>query len=155
RSTLYVADPAAGLVRALDPRAGTLTAIAGGGDRLGTDGDGGPATAASLLPRSLAFDGEGHLILRDGLSGSFRGVNLDTGVLGSVLPWLKGTCATGGVDACSSDCRVSYDRAGTPFVSGIFCIAAGTSLGTVRSVSPGVARYARDGSFVPIAGRAP
>jgi RHS repeat-associated protein len=62
--SLYVSDTGNGRVRRVDP-GGTIRTVAGGGDP-GALGDGGPATAASLLrPRGLALAADGTLYVAE------------------------------------------------------------------------------------------
>ena len=66
---LYVADSENSRIRRIDPE-GTITTIAGTGER-GFSGDGGPATEARLAyPGGLAVDGSGNLYVAD--SGNSR-----------------------------------------------------------------------------------
>lgn len=79
---LYFAESAAGLVRRIESD-GTLTTVAGSGDR-GSDGDGGPATEASLgSPSGLALGG-GVLYVSDALENRVRMVDLAAGTIDGV-----------------------------------------------------------------------
>ena len=79
---LYFAESAAGLVRRIESD-GTLATVAGSGVR-GSDGDGGPATEASLgSPSGLALGG-GVLYVADVAEHRVRGVDLETGTIDAV-----------------------------------------------------------------------
>jgi uncharacterized protein (TIGR03437 family) len=65
---LFLADQSENRVRKIDPN-GIITTFAGGGTPAGGQGDGGPATAASLLsPLSITGDDNGNLYI----SGGYR-----------------------------------------------------------------------------------
>ena len=68
---LYIADTRNHCVRKVDST-GTITTIAGSGER-GFGGDGGQATAAQLYsPLDVAVDGEGNLYVADSLNRRIR-----------------------------------------------------------------------------------
>jgi sugar lactone lactonase YvrE len=80
-STLYVADSAGAVVRALDLGTGNETVVAGNGVSNVTSGDGGPATAASIyVPENLAISGRSLYIA----SNRIRRVDLNTGIITTV-----------------------------------------------------------------------
>ncbi|MBZ5633609.1 MAG: SMP-30/gluconolactonase/LRE family protein [Acidobacteriia bacterium] len=73
---LYVADTAGHRVRKISPD-GTMTTVAGNGSG-GQQGDGGPATQASLYyPKGLALDRSGNLYIADWLNSRVRVVTTD------------------------------------------------------------------------------
>lgn len=73
---LYVADTAGHRVRKVTPD-GTITTVAGNGNG-GFQGDGGPATQASLYyPKGLATDKAGNLFIADWLNSRVRVVTPD------------------------------------------------------------------------------
>lgn len=79
---VYFAEAGAGLIRRIESD-GTLTTVAGSGMR-GSDGDGGPATEASLgSPSGLALGG-GVLYVADALEHRVRMVDLATGTIDAV-----------------------------------------------------------------------
>ena len=72
---LYIADRGNHRIRRIDP-SGTITSIAGTGER-GFSGDGGPAVAAQLnFPAGVAADGSGNLYIADEWSNRIRRVDL-------------------------------------------------------------------------------
>lgn len=76
RGNLYIADRDNHAIRKVDP-AGTITTVAGSGNR-GYSGNGGPATAADLSrPQSVAVDSDGNIYLSDSDNHVIRRVGLD------------------------------------------------------------------------------
>lgn len=76
RGNLYIADRDNHAIRMVDP-AGTITTVAGSGNR-GFAGNGGPATAADLSrPQSVAVDPLGNIYLSDSDNHVIRRVGLD------------------------------------------------------------------------------
>jgi len=72
--TLYIADRGNNRIRKLAAD-GTITTIAGTGER-GTDGDGGPATAARVdQPEDVAVDSSGNVFLISSIAGIVRKVD--------------------------------------------------------------------------------
>jgi sugar lactone lactonase YvrE len=73
---LYVADTNNHRVRVIDLSSGTITTIAGTGEK-GYGGDGGPASAAKLnRPFGLAFDAHGDLYISDTFNSRIRKLKL-------------------------------------------------------------------------------
>ena len=74
---LYIGDMINERIRKVAPD-GTITTVAGTGER-GFGGDGGPATAARMNhPQGLAVDDSGNLYIADALNNSIRKVALDS-----------------------------------------------------------------------------
>ncbi len=81
-------------VRRIDATTGLISTAAGNGIE-GFDGDGGPATAASLdFPMGLATDSAGNLFIADTLNRRVRRVNAVTGIITTVAG--NGQAAYGG-----------------------------------------------------------
>ena len=81
---LYIADPAASVVRRVDAATGIITTVAGDGN-FGDGGDGGPATLASLsYPFGLAVDLSGNLYITDQINSRIRKVDVATGFITTV-----------------------------------------------------------------------
>ena len=81
---LYIADTYNERIRRVDST-GTITTIAGTGER-GFSGDGGPATAARLaFPRGVALDGAGNLYIADRLNHRIRKLTPMNGPVALVL----------------------------------------------------------------------
>ncbi len=83
---LFIADSDNDRIREVNHATGIITTIAGGGAPTNGVGDGGPATAASLLtPTGLAVDAAGDLLfIADKFDDRIREVNLATGVITTV-----------------------------------------------------------------------
>lgn len=98
---LLIADTNNGRVRVVDS-AGKIDTLYGTDPTpIDNDGDGGPASAASLgLPAGLALDGSGHLFVGTREGQSIRRIDIATGivttVVGDVDPHGVGPLATGG-----------------------------------------------------------
>jgi streptogramin lyase len=78
---LYVAEAGSHCVRKVDLKAGTITTVAGTGEK-GYAGDGGPATKATLNePYAVAVDANGDLYIADRLNAVVRKVDGGSGVI--------------------------------------------------------------------------
>jgi Bacterial Ig-like domain (group 2)/Divergent InlB B-repeat domain len=114
RRTLYLADSASSVVRAIDLTLSTpqITTFAGGGAPPGPGfGDGGPASQASLsVPARLSVGPDGYLYIADTGRNRIRRVGLDTQ---RIEGWLSGDSAFCRFGACA----VSWDAAGRAFVT--------------------------------------
>jgi len=77
---IYIADPSNSRVRKISN--GVISTVAGTG-QAGYSGDGGPATAAQLVPAELAFDQLGNLYVSDTGHNVIRKVNL-AGIISTV-----------------------------------------------------------------------
>ena len=79
---LYIADTFSDRIRRVDST-GTITTVAGSGER-GYSGDGGPAVQAQLaIPSSIALDGDGNLYIADRFNHRIRLVD-STGTITTV-----------------------------------------------------------------------
>src|SRR4029450_466500 len=82
--TIYLALREGNTLYRIDPKNRTLHHLAGPGEQ-GWTGDGGPARAAKLSgPKGLALSGR-NLYVADTESHTIRRVNLDTGIINTVL----------------------------------------------------------------------
>jgi glucose/arabinose dehydrogenase/sugar lactone lactonase YvrE len=82
---LYVADGPAHRVRRIDALTGIITTVAGDGID-GSEGDGGPATAARLsYPSSLAVDVAGNLWIGDEQAHRVRFVDFSHGIISTLV----------------------------------------------------------------------
>ncbi len=78
---LYISDQTNHVVREVAAGTGTISTIAGTG-KIGSSGDGGPATSAEFeSPSSLALDQIGNLFIADSVSGLVRILNLKSGII--------------------------------------------------------------------------
>jgi sugar lactone lactonase YvrE len=81
---LYIADRSNSRIRRVDATTGIITTVAGNGS-YGFNGDGGPATAASLFaPAGVALDGSGNLYIADTGNHRIRRVDATTGTITTV-----------------------------------------------------------------------
>ncbi len=82
---LYVADQSNNRIRMIDTTTGIITTIAGDGEAT-YNGDGMPAIESGLAgPSGMAFDADGHLIIADTFNSRIRKVNLETGLIETIL----------------------------------------------------------------------
>lgn len=78
---IYVVERDSHAVRKIDRASGTISTVAGTGEP-GFSGDGGPATEAQLrIPHSIAFDGNGDLLICDIGNHRIRRLSLATGII--------------------------------------------------------------------------
>ena len=79
--TVYVVERQGNTVRAVDPRTGVITTVAGTGKK-GDSGDGGPARAATFNgPKELAVDARGNLFVVDTENHAIRRIDARTGLV--------------------------------------------------------------------------
>lgn len=79
--TVYVVDRGARKIRRVDGKTGTITTLAGTGEK-GSAGDDGPANRAALRePHDVVLDGRGGLLIADVADGRIRRVDLRTGTI--------------------------------------------------------------------------
>lgn len=82
---LYISDTEADVIRVMDLALGTIDAFAGTGEAGGA-GDDGPAVDAQLNgPRDLEIGPDGDLYFADTDNGKIRAVELETGVIRTVV----------------------------------------------------------------------
>jgi streptogramin lyase len=82
---LFVADTGNNAVRRIDARTGVVTTIAGGPQRRGYAGDGGPAVAAQLRgPHSIQFGRDGSLYVCDVGNHVVRRIDFATGIITTI-----------------------------------------------------------------------
>jgi sugar lactone lactonase YvrE len=98
---IYVVERDSHAVRKIDRATGTISTVAGTGEP-GFSGDGGPATEAQLrIPHSIAFDGNGDLLICDIGNHRIRRLSLATGQIdtyagtGEMLPTPDGAPLAG------------------------------------------------------------
>jgi hypothetical protein len=149
---VLVAEPV--LIQEVNVTTGVITTVAGNGNS-GYNGDGIPATSASLDdPRGLAVDAAGNIFFADDGNNRVREVNASTGLISTIA----GTGTEGyngdGIPATSAELSqpqaVAVDAAGDIFIADYFPndrvreVFAGT--GTIFTVAgTGVGGYNGDG----------
>jgi NHL repeat len=127
---VYIADKNNDRVRVVDP-GGTITTFAGSGEITPDIGDGGPATAASLLgPMGLALDGKGNVYISE--SVRVRRVSPD-----GTIATIAGTGKLGhsGDDGPATKARVNHVEAVAVDGAGNVYLAE-TNSHRVRKVTP-------------------
>jgi DNA-binding beta-propeller fold protein YncE len=83
--TAYILERQGSTLRAVDPRTGIITTVAGSGARAYT-GDDGPAIAATFnAPKELTIDREGNLLIVDTENHAIRAVDLRTRRVATVV----------------------------------------------------------------------
>ena len=101
--TLYIAEGYNCRLRRVEPD-GIITTIAGTGV-CGFDGDGGPATEASLnFVSDVAFDGNGGLLLAEPFNCRVRRIDLAAGTIETVIG--DGSCSYNGEDVPAEEAGV-------------------------------------------------
>ncbi len=82
---LYIADSGNHRIRMVDTAAGIITTVAGNGE-VGSEGDGGKATSASLnFPEGVAIDVEGNIYVADSGNNRIRTVERKSGIIKTIL----------------------------------------------------------------------
>ena len=83
--TVYILERQGSTLRAVDPRSGIITTVAGTGER-GYRGDDGPALAAVFdAPKELAIDREGNLLVVDTENHVIRRIDLRTLTVATIV----------------------------------------------------------------------
>ena len=107
-------------IRKVDAAMGTISTIAGTGER-GYGGDGGPAAEAMLsLPRGLAADGPGNLYIADTFNDRIRKVDAFTGIISTIAGGEWGYSGDGGPATeamLKSPAGVAVDGAGNLYIA--------------------------------------
>ena len=86
---LFIADSANNRIRRVDAASGLIATIAGTGI-IGSTGDGGPATAATISnPTGLALDPAGNLFFSDSGNNTVRRIDAFTGLISTVASHLS------------------------------------------------------------------
>jgi sugar lactone lactonase YvrE len=120
---IYIADSSNDRIRKIDFRSGIITTLAGNGIR-GFNGDGGPASAASLgFPVAIEVNQAGEVFIADILNRRIRKVDAQTGRITTLAGnGLEGLSGDGGpaIDAVlSGPAALIIDSAGNPvFIDG-------------------------------------
>ena len=116
---LYLADEFNRRVRRVDPL-GTITTVAGTGER-GYSGDGGPAAAAQLdVPTGLAVDGSGNLYVADRGNDRVRRVDpagTITTVAGNGSPGFGGDGGAATAAQLDAPSNLALDAAGNLYIA--------------------------------------
>jgi len=120
RGDVFLDDFVNGRIRRVDAVTGIITTVAGSGVS-GYDGDGGPATSASLRgPKSVALDEQGNLFIGDWRNYRVRRVDTATGIITTVAGYGQSLFRGEGEAATSAGFipfGVAVDRAGDFFIA--------------------------------------
>ena len=152
---LYIADYGNSRIRKVTP-AGTITTVAGNGQQ-GYSGDGGPATAASLMsPAGVAVDAAGNLYIADTDNSRIRKVTpagTITTVAGNGQPGYSGDGGPATAASLLAPCGVAVDATGSLYIADELggLIRKVTSGGTITTVA-GNGRYGYSGDGGPATG---
>ncbi len=144
-SNLFIADTNHLRVRRVDAATNLISTVAGTG-KFGTDGDGGPATSASLDPYSLTVDRSQKLYIGD-VSGRIRRTTVTACffTIGTPVVYVASGGTTGSVTVKATSPNCPYNVSSSlPFVT-ITSGASGTGTGTVMftvASAPGTNRTA-------------
>src|SRR6516162_1161241 len=88
--TVYILERQGSTLRAVDPRSGVISTVAGTGAR-GYGGDGGPAKAAVFdAPKELALDPGGNILIVDTENHAIRCIHAATGIVETIAGGRKG-----------------------------------------------------------------
>ena len=118
---VYISDSTNNRVRKIDAATGTITTVAGNGNR-DYSGDGGPAVKASIaFPMGLAVDRDGHLYIADARNHRIRRVDGKTGIITSVAG--QGMRGLGGDNGSALSALLSYPTSVTVDEEGNLYIA--------------------------------
>jgi len=94
--TVYILERQGSSLRAVDPRTGVITTVAGTGAR-GYGGDGGPALAAVFdAPKELAIEPGGDLLIVDTENHAIRRFDIKSGTVETIAGGHKGSGGDGG-----------------------------------------------------------
>ncbi len=94
--TLYILERQGSTLRAIDPRTGVITTVAGTGAR-GYSGDGGPArTAVFDAPKEFALDPGGDILIVDTENHAIRRIFRASGIVETIAGGRKGGEGDGG-----------------------------------------------------------
>ena len=94
--TVYILERQGSTLRAVDPKTGVITTVAGTGAR-GYSGDGGPALAAVFdAPKEFALGPNGDILIVDTESHAIRRIDAATGIVETIAGGHKGPEGDGG-----------------------------------------------------------
>jgi Chitobiase/beta-hexosaminidase C-terminal domain/FG-GAP-like repeat/Bacterial Ig-like domain (group 3)/NHL repeat len=155
---LYIADSGNARIRMVNAGTGIITTVAGGGSSPGpSQGDGGPATSASLTaPIDVALDPQGNLYIADDGASRVRKVAVATGIISTVAGNGDRGSSGDGLPATQAEAvpyGLAVDGAGDLYISSGSVVrelaAGGTSLTTFAG--SGYTGYSGDGGSATLA----
>ncbi len=134
---LYISDTNNNEVRVVSAKTGVISAFAGTGQVSSTNGDGGPAAAATLShPEGIAFDKAGDLYIADTWNHVVRMVSAATGDIstvagGNIYPAPLGDGGPATAASLSSPAALAFDSQGDLYIADygrIRRVAAGSGI---------------------------
>ncbi len=130
---IYIADYYSYRVRKVDVVTGIIHTIAGNGTNSST-GDGGPATAATIIPTNICTDGIGNVFVSDN-SGNIRKIDAVTGIISHVASiFAEGMC---------------FDALGNLYIGSNFWVfKIDTATGVIDTIG-GTGAYLYNGDGIP------
>jgi sugar lactone lactonase YvrE len=155
---LYIADIISDRIRIVDANTGIISTVAGGGPSPGpSEGDGGPATSASLVePFDVALDAQGDLYIADDGAARVRKVTAATGIISTIAGNGDRGSSGDGLPATEAEADpygLAVDAAGDLYISNFGVLrelaAGATTLTTVAGT--GYYGYSGDGGSPTLA----
>jgi sugar lactone lactonase YvrE len=116
---LYIADAGNSRVRKVTEADGTISTVAGNGQRV-SSGDGGPAAAAGVSPYGVAVDAARNLYVADSFNNQIRKIGADgaiTTIAGISTPGYSGDGGPATSAAITGPNSVAVDRAGSIYIA--------------------------------------
>jgi sugar lactone lactonase YvrE len=114
---VYIADPGNARIRKVDP-AGVITTFAGGGN---TQGDGGPATSATVFASAITTDAAGNVYIAESGPGLIRKVDAITKIITTIAGGGPFNATGEGLPATTANLRspngIALDSAGNLYIS--------------------------------------
>ena len=153
---LYIADRDDSRVRLVAASSGVITTVAGNGN-VGSTGDGGPATSASVgEPQALALDSSGNLYIAERYLGLVRKVTVSTGIISTVAGYGNPGSSGDGGPALKAEINpqgLAVDAAGNLYLSDAAAIReVSAATGVISSVAGnGYYGYSGDGGSATVA----
>jgi len=154
---LFVADSANNVIRTIALSTGTVTTLAGGGVSLGTTAgstNGFGSAATFNTPVGLALDGAGALYVTDYGSNLIRAIVIATGAV-TTLAGGSGVGTANGAGTSASFTNptgITYDGAGTLYVTDGFSLIRAVATGAYGSVAPGTVAAVAGTAISPCSG---
>jgi sugar lactone lactonase YvrE len=155
RGVLYFCDLDNQRIRTHDLASRRATTIAGNGRR-GYDGDGGPATAASLnMPHEIQFDADGHLFIVERDNHAVRRVDARTGTMSTIAGTGTAGFSGDGGPAARAQLRSPHSIAFAPDGGLLICDVGNHRIRQVDPRTGTIETYAGTGGRGPTSDAAP
>jgi sugar lactone lactonase YvrE len=141
QNNLYFSDYGNEVVRMVNS-AGIISTVAGNVDSLSFEGDGGPATSASIFgPQGIAFDAVGNLYISDNYQ-AIRKVTMSTGIITSIAGAGSSSAGYSGDGGPATAAYISnpdglaFDKQGNLYIAdgNNFCVRMINTAGIISTV---------------------